>query len=360
MKHRYVSWLLPAFAALCLFGANGCDRTADSVVWERTYAGPDFVTPVAVIRSPDSGYAVLANIRDKWTGAEGIWLLRLDDQGDTIWTRTYILSTETSASDILPYADGWFIISGRSSGTPFLHTVRSDGQTEWSVTWPELSDDAANGIAPAPESTVVMAGQGGWNLVSLQRTTPTGYVFWARTCTLTFDTPSVQDVAKQDSGGYFICGGDFGLGVSESGESLWSHDYSSLGTVDLRKAEAAPGGGVYLAGSVYTETGSRIICAKTASNGEVTWSRRVDDPPASGWAVCADGGGGCYVVGGTDRTDDEDGIVVKLDAAGNIVWQREFNGPQYGELVSAAMAPDGDVVVLGSTNNELRLLKLNP
>jgi outer membrane protein assembly factor BamB len=200
----------------------------------------------------------------------------------------------------------------------------------------------------------------GWNTALVQRTTPTGYVVWATTCSLESEHPWIRDIARLDGGGYFICGEDFGLGISDTGESLWSRDYSSLGSVDFRAVDTAADGGLFLAGCVYTETGSRIICARVTSTGELVWSRRVDDQPASGWSVCAGSGGSCFVVGGTDESDSDDGIVIKFDASGNIEWKREFNGPRYGSMVSATQAPDGDIVVLGSANEELRVLKVHP
>jgi hypothetical protein len=350
--------------AFCLVAGPSCDRLARNVEWERTYGGPDLVEPVAIVRSPDSGYVVLANIMDKWTRAEGVWLLRLDEDGDTLWTRAFIIGGQTEADDLVPSSDGGFVVSGRTDApdgsTPFLATVRAYGDVVTKYTWPELRGSGLCRIAGAAEGTVVMAGDHGWNTAFVQRATPTGYVVWATTCSLESKHPWVRDIARLASGAYFICGDDFGLGVSDTGEHLWSRDYSSLGSVEFRAVDTAVDGGLFLGGCVYTEKGSRIICARVTSTGELMWSRRVDDPPASGWSVCAGSGGSCYVVGGTDETDSDDGILVKFDAEGNIEWQREFNGPGYGSMVSATQAPDGDIVTLGSANEKLQVLKVHP
>ncbi|MCX6844515.1 MAG: hypothetical protein NTX53_19810 [candidate division WOR-3 bacterium] len=362
MKQTSATSLVLALVAFCLVAGPGCNRTAKYVEWERTYGGPDLTEPVAIVRSPDSGYVVLANIVDKWTGAEGVWLIRLDDDGDTLWTRAFIIGTATGANDIMPSQDGGFLVSGRTGGEPFIVRVRADGEVLGNCTWPDLCGGGPCCIAEAAESTVVMAGEGhALNPAAfLQRTTPTGYVFWAATCSLTYEHPWFRDFARLAGGGYFICGDDFGLGISETGENLWSRDYRSLGTVDFHAADTAADGGLFLAGCVYTDKGSRIMCARVTGTGELMWGRQVDDPPASGWSVCASSDGGCYVAGGTDETDADDGIVVKFDAEGNIEWQREFNGPEYGQFASVARARDGDLVLLTSANQELRVLRVQP
>ncbi len=365
MRHVAAKSSLLVLVGLCLVAGPGCDRPARYVVWERTYAGPDLVSPVAIVRSPDSGYVVLANITDKWTRAEGVWLLRLDDEGDTLWTRSFIIGAQTEADDIIPALDGGFVVSGRTDapddGTPFLATIRAYGDLVTKYTWPELDGTEHCCIAEAEEGTVVMDGEGhGWNTAFVQRAWPAGYVVWATTCSLTSQHPWLRDIVRAGSGGYFICGDDFGLGISETGEKLWSRDYSGLGSIEFRAADAASNGGFFLAGCVYTATGSRIICARIDSTGDLKWSQRVDDPPADGCSVCAGGDGGCYVVGRTNETDSDDGIVVKFDSTGGIEWQREFNGPGYGSMVSATQAPDGGLFILAGANEELQVLRVQP
>jgi hypothetical protein len=343
-------------AVFCLLAGFGCDRT---VQWERSFGGPDRVSPVEIIRSPDSGYVLLANIKDKWTGAEGVWLLRLDDDGDTLWTRTFIISAATRADAILPSPDGGFLVSGRSGYVPYLMRVRSDGMVLMGDTWPEFQDAGPCLVTAAADSTVFMVGEAGWQSIFVQRAMSAGYAFWDTTYTLAYE-PGFRDLVRAEGGSCFVCGEDFGMVLSAVGESLWTMDYSNLGPVDFHAAAAASDGGFFLGGFVYTETGSRIICVRISSTGEVVWSRRVDDPPAGGRAVCASGDGGCYVGGETDATDTEDGILVKFDAGGNIEWQREFNGPQYGAVAAVTETPDGDLLLLTGANEELRVLRVQP
>jgi hypothetical protein len=215
-------------------------------------------------------------------------------------------------------------------------------------------------MVEAPDSTVVMAGSSDWKTAFVQRTSYTGYAFWDTTYSVAYEHAWFRDLASLDGSGYFICGDDFGIGLSAAGESLWSRDYSSLGTVDFHAVAAANDGGLFLGGSVYTDNGARTICTRVSRTGEVVWSRRVDDPPSGGLSLCTSRDGGCYVGGGSDETDSDDGILIKLDAGGNIEWQREFNGPEYGEIASVTETPEGEVMLLYGANEELHVLKLDP
>ena len=240
-------------AVFCLVAGLGCDRT---VQWERTYGGPDFVEPIAIVRSPESGYILLANITDKWTRAKGVWLLRLDDQGETLWTRSFIIGAETRADDVVAASDGWILVSGRtdlpdSGSTPFLAQITSWGNVLHPYTFQNLRGGWPCLMAGAPDSTVVMAGGMGSKTAFVQRTTYTGYAFWDTTCSLPGEFPALADLRWTDDGSYLLCGRSFGIRLSESLGVLWSRDYSNLGSTDFRACDTAPDGGFYLAG--YTQ-----------------------------------------------------------------------------------------------------------
>jgi len=355
--------VLVTLAVLVIIAGLSCDRLPSYAQWERRYAGPDFVEPVAIIRAPDSGYAVIAAIRDKWTRATGVWLLRLNDEGDTLWTRCYTIGLNTWPDAIESAPDGGFFISGRTDAKPFLLYTRRDGELMEHPTWPSYSGGLSCPIATGADGTVVMAGDADYHTVFAQRVESSGGQYWARTYSLDVDIPFLRTLARMSGGGYVLGGSDWGIGLSESGDSLWSRDYGSLGAVDFRDACATADSGCLLSGSIYTDSGARIICTKVNGAGEVAWSAQVSDPPAAGWSGFSGSDGSHYVVGDFDsetRYMDRDGIIVKFNSSGGVEWQRELTGADRGSLVSIAESPDGDLVVLGYGGDGLCLVKMTP
>jgi len=354
---------LAVAVVLAVVSGLSCDRLPSYAQWERRYAGPDFVEPVAVIRAPDSGYAVIAAIRDKWTRATGVWLLRLNDEGDTLWTRCYAIGLTTWPDAIEPGPDGGFFISGRTDAKPFLLYARRDGELMEHPTWPSYSGGLSCPIATGAGGTVVMAGDADYHTVFAQRVESSGGQYWSRTYSLDVDIPFLRTLARLSGGGYVLGGSDWGIGLSESGDSLWARGYDNLGTVDLRDACATSDGGLFLSGSIYTESGSRMFCAKTDSLGSVLWSYQVSDPLAGGAAGLESSLGAYYVVGGFDsktRYMENDGLILKLNSQGQLEWQRELVEAESGQFVSIAEAPDGDLVVLGYGGDGLCLVKMTP
>lgn len=360
-------------AALAVIAGLGCDRLPSYTQWERRYAGPDGVYPFAIIRAPDSGYAAVSEIRDHWTGATGVWLLRLDEEGDTLWARGWTIGQGTTPDDILITRDGEYCVAGRTdnprANTPFVAVVeRLWGGLVGCDTWPELRGNGPCRVAPADSGALMMACETSEPSlfrtdIQLQRMTKHGYIYWSRHYTLDSMITGFRDLAVLSGGAYCLVGNDWAMGVSRTGDSLWFRDYRALGSVHFLSAEPTADSGLVLAGSVYTDSGAKIIAVKTSSTGELIWNRRVDVPPSAGWGTCAGEDGSNYVLGeidGVNTLDDGDGIIVKLNPEGEIEWQRVFRGTEYGPFVSAVRADDGDLLVLGYGGDGLCMLKMAP
>jgi len=362
---------LAVVVVLAVLSGLGCDRLPSYAQWERHFSGPDFVEPVAIIRAPDSGYAVIAEIRDRWTSATGVWLLRLDDEGDTLWTRGWAIGQSTVPDDVLIAQDGEYCVSGRTNNpcanTPFLALADEIwGMMVGCDTWPELTGDGPCHVSSADSGALMLACQTHSpnpfraNIL-LQRIAPYGYVYWSRFYTLDTTTAGFRDLTALPGGNYCLVGAEWAMGVSRTGDSLWFRDYRSLGSVDFHDACATSDGGLLLSGSVYTETGARMLCARTDSLGSLVWSYQVSDPPSGGRAGIQSSLGACYVVGSFGRDMESGGLVIKLNSQGQPEWQRELVEADDGWFVAIAEAPDRDLVVLGYSGNDgLCLVKMTP
>jgi len=88
---------------------TGSDGT---VQWSKTYGGigDDFGSKGIV--TIDSGYAVVGYTNSFGMGGYDVYLLKLDQNGDTLWSRTFGGPDDDQASSIQQTTDGGFIISG--------------------------------------------------------------------------------------------------------------------------------------------------------------------------------------------------------------------------------------------------------
>ncbi len=136
------------------------DASGDSI-WSRKYGGdgPDWA--YSIIPASAGGYLVTGRFGSTPSGDLDGWLLRLDANGETLWSRNYGgTGTQTFFSSI-ESPDGGFVSTGFRAGTGFdlwVHAVDSLGVFEWETVLGGTSDDCGYGIAPGSDGFVV-AGQ---------------------------------------------------------------------------------------------------------------------------------------------------------------------------------------------------------
>lgn len=117
------------------FGAGGKDvyvlkvNSMGDTVWTRTYGGTGEDSGKEIFQTSDGGYLIAGNSNSFSSGGlNEIYILRLNNSGDTVWTRTYgdTIGIEMTAAEILD-EDG-MIISGRiGNHNPYLLKIDSSG-----------------------------------------------------------------------------------------------------------------------------------------------------------------------------------------------------------------------------------------
>lgn len=148
------------------------------------------------------------------------------------------------------------------------------------------------------------------------------------------------DVVDAGNGQFFMVGNtkSFGAGGTDilvvkmdaSKKVLWSNTYGVSGDETIRKASAAPSGGLLIAGQTnsFANAAGDILCMKIKTDGSVQWTRTFGVGSANGdlgsdIIQTADGG---YAISGILNTAGflADGLVIKLDANANQIWAKRF------------------------------------
>ena len=112
------------------------------LLWMRTYFHGTISAGFSVSQTTDSGFIISGNtekIND--SGDFDGWLLKTDSNGDTLWTRTYGGTGHEIAYSVLQTEDGGYIFAGSSDSPPAspfkdVWIVRTDslGDTLWTKT----------------------------------------------------------------------------------------------------------------------------------------------------------------------------------------------------------------------------------
>lgn len=104
---------------------------AGNTVWTKTYGSPYGNEIYAIDKTADGGYILAGNTVLTSGGLSDAYLIRVDANGDTLWTRTYLPSYGAdNIRDVTTLPDGGFIFPGYTEYSNIIRT-NENGDTLW-------------------------------------------------------------------------------------------------------------------------------------------------------------------------------------------------------------------------------------
>jgi len=138
------------------------NSTGDTI-WTKSIGDLDYQLGRFVTKSIDGSYFIVGDRRVPNTGYLDIYLIKIDNRGDTLWTKTYNHGYLDFGRSVAATADGGCIIAGLAERFPgggniFLIRVDSEGDIIWRRVFGEGVGDVANCIITAADGTFLIAG----------------------------------------------------------------------------------------------------------------------------------------------------------------------------------------------------------
>jgi len=152
------------------FGAGSSDvwiiRTNQSgdTLWTRTFGGTGFDMAFCVSQTFDKGFAVVGRVQPSNQDYGNLWILRFNSLGDTLWTRTYGGKGYDLGTFVQQASDGDLLITGSTdsygSGSNDLWLLRtnSKGDTLWTRTFGGPASDFSFCVRELKDRDLVLAG----------------------------------------------------------------------------------------------------------------------------------------------------------------------------------------------------------
>jgi hypothetical protein len=301
--------------------------------WKRVYGGNGVEQVWAVEALADGGFVVLGSTGSFGAASSDVYLLRLDEGGERIWSRILGTPLVDDGRGVVEMGNGDLVIAGLTNG----------------------------------------GDQGGYDGL-VMRLDQNGELLWQRT----YGTPDWEMLYAVDDdglGGVWAAGTTYGLGVGGDQWLLHLNDQgdelvnTSIGTIREETAssvKATPDGGCVLAGTQVTEQEDLdALLAKVAADGNLQWSRTyggAEDDAARDVELTLDGG---YSTVGWTRSYNPvvEQFQIRWDAFGNYLWHRNWGqvddqeGFDHIELTSGEFASIGYVSQGGAGGKDMFLLK---
>jgi len=343
-----------------------------------------------VIQSGDDGYIVAGRTESGANGEKDIYLMKVDSDGNELWSKNIGGSNDDFASALLISTDGGIVIAGytESSGAggkdAYLVKTDASGNELWNQAYGAESDDEVVSLAHTSDGGYVMAGYtksfgAEKEDIYLLRVDDSGIELWSHTF-----GGSERDVAygvvETNDGGFALAGESYsddnigmylvktdGSGNEEWTSSLNGLSFNSSASVIQQTAD----NGFILAGvsDVFGAGSGDIYVVKTTSSGNEQWSKKL-------------GGGSIDLAYDLDQTTDEgyvlagytessgagekDVYLVKIDSNGEEVWTNTFGGMGTDAAYAIQQTIDLGFIFAGETDSsgagesDIYLIKTDP
>ena len=305
-----------------------------AVIWEKDYGGEVDAMFYCPIQSGDDEYVILGQIAGSYTrDEEDIYLVKIDGEGNEIWSQIYGGRGMGHGKMVRQTADGGFILAGgRADEFPSGGLYQSDlvliktdaeGSEVWTRTYGEEILYAGWGVAQTPDGGYILIG---WEAKTIPdrdviaiKTDAVGEVEWSHTWDL--------DPGDRDGG------------------------FDMILTAD---------GHVVIAGIQSMDDGPRgAVLIKVDLEGNEVWVK--DFTAGHGyefWDIMEDQDGGYVMAGGRflspfDPLTGEavrEGLVIKTDPDGEVLWQYTVNSSEFEStlLSSAVVLPGRGYIFVGA------------
>jgi hypothetical protein len=264
--------------------------------WSRTYGGSGSDHGYCAAPTPDGGFIV--------TGTHGttpdnsdVYLIKTDSLGNRQWERTYGGDSADYGWEVQPIADGGYVIAGSTNSfgaggwDGYVLRIDPDGDTLWTMTCGGTAFDALYSVQPTAGSGCLAAGEtesfgAGDRDVFVIRTDAAGDTVWTRT----FGGAAREEgssIRPTSDGSYVVVGSTASYGTGDvdvylvklggNGDSAWTRAFGGPDWEIGKAVEQTTDGGFVVAGS--TESfGAGLIDMYLIKTDSLGWSTAVAEP----------------------------------------------------------------------------------
>ena len=305
------------------------DSMGDTI-WTRTYGGFQADVPHSIAVTSDLGY-ILAGETDSYGDPSGdFYILRVDSNGDTLWTRSIGTQHQDRAECVIQDQAGDFLVTGHTDNMEtyfhYIPLVKYDdyGDTLWTRSYDYLNC-GGQGIIQDQNGDYVIAG-----------------ICWPD---------------NDESDGYLIK-------TNTEGDTIWTRIYEVILHNSFTDIKNTADGGYIIAGKMKTGPDDQydFHLLKTDVDGDILWTCIFGGEGYEDAAAVQQTDDGGFIIIGRSDSFDPDGFhevwMIKLDQEGTLVEGWEHFQPTGIELYPAYPNPFNAQTVIPFTLDRAGLVKL--
>ncbi len=355
---------------------------APDTLWTRTYGGELTDGGYCVQQTNDGGFIISGYTNSFGAGGYDVYLIRINSNGDTLWTRTYGGIEKDEGWSVQETSDGGFIIAGYTGPhldeDVYLIRTEPNGDTLWTKTYGGPDPEIGRSVQQTRDEGFIVAGWRGspgigYEDIYLIRTNSEGNTLWEKIYSLD-DYDLCFSIHRTNDDGFILAGsnesGVWLLRTKSNGDTLWTKTYGGDQPDWGESVQQTSDGGFVITGWTYsfgvTDYYSDIYLLKTDQNGDTLWAKTYGGSKNDGGnSVQQTSDGGFIIAGKTESfgAGSCDIYLVRTNSRGDTLWTKTFGGEYNDEGFSVQQTEDKGYVVVGQIEltggwNEVYLIRL--
>jgi hypothetical protein len=260
-----------------------------NVLWAKTYGGAGLENTYHLFPTADGGYLLTGFTWSFGAGSSDLYAVKTDNSGNLQWTKTYGGTSFDYSQFALEVSGGGYLLAGTSysfSPKPHIYLVRTDdlGDTLWTKSLATDSIDEVEAVYETSDGGFMMVGGtigggAGDEDILVMKIDSSANVLWAKTYgnignDLGLDIKPTSDGNSILTGWIGVAGSDtldlFLAKINSTGDTLWTKIYGGAGVDRGYQVKQVPDGSYIVVG--YTDTlgttSRDIYVIKTDANGD--------------------------------------------------------------------------------------------
>ena len=343
---------------LLLLFALPSERIHAQITFQKTYGGTATESISGLFLTADSGY-VMSGTTDSF-GDDQFYMVKTDQYGDTVWTKTYRFYTYNWSRCLTQTSDGGYLVTGQTatpsgSWQPCLMKTDSLGNLQWAKKIISVGSATLWSVLQSQDGGYV-ATTGNFRILKLDSlgnvTSSCQYSGGSATNNHTF-------IMQTPDGGLLLSGNMeispfsntdiYLIKTDSSGNAVWAKTYGGASNDYCWGAVPASDGGflVLTHSFIYTPGAPSALVLRIDSAGNLLWSKIFGNTTLthSDFYAAKEMSDGGFVLAGSALG----GYIIRIDAAGDTVWTREVNGNASFTYIHRAF--DGGFIFGGGHGN---------
>lgn len=281
--------LLLFLVFLLMIYASPAQQIFSEILYLDDFSG---VQSASIEQAPDSSYIIAGYTCPMMGMVDFPMLLRIDKDGNCMWTKKYITETGDFFTKVIMYQNNSFIVAGITSGNNLLIGKFSlTGEPVWFKKL--LTGVSLATAAESPDNSIVFTASSNGNPGGMTSTV----------------------VLKVD-----------GDGNIQWAKSFASGDLLRLSSVALVQGTDIVLYGTCFTGNAYPDDREGILL-KLNTNGDIDWGKKIVTTPLSrcyGHSIVSDGDSLIFISDHTLQYQNSYASVIKTDISGNIGWSTKM------------------------------------